>query len=157
MARDGSKTESNEVGERVRELRRGRSLTLRELSQRSGVSTDALVKLEHGARPSRPTTIRKVAEALGVDPAYLLEGSPGVVLGAPAGARQETMALTSLWAEERGVSEDEAERQIKLRSEQLERVRDGRRTLGLPRGQRIITASGRMDAGSAAVSAVRGE
>ena len=95
MAREESRmgAGSKEVGERVRGLRRGRSLSLRELSGRSGVSTDAIVKLEHGARPSRPSTVRKVAKALGVDPAYLLDGSAGVAAGALGGERQDEMML----------------------------------------------------------------
>ncbi|MDP9439126.1 MAG: helix-turn-helix transcriptional regulator, partial [Actinomycetota bacterium] len=72
MARDDGR--ATETGGRVRALRRERSLSIRDLSKKSGVSPDAIVKLEHGARAARPSTVRKVAEALGVGPRYLLEG-----------------------------------------------------------------------------------
>lgn len=85
MAREGTEAveKARETGERVRGLRQGRSYSIRELARRARVSPDALVKMEHGARPARPSTIRKVAEALGVEAIYLTEGretaSPGDV------------------------------------------------------------------------------
>lgn len=79
------------MGERVGELRWRRALSLKALARRAGVSVDAVHRMEHdGPGVPRPSTIRKVAEALGVDPEYLTEG-PGnhAEQGYPSGARLE--------------------------------------------------------------------
>jgi transcriptional regulator with XRE-family HTH domain len=62
-------------GEKLRELRRSRFLTRDELAENSGVARDHIGRLERGeiAGESRMATIRKLAEALGVDPAELVE------------------------------------------------------------------------------------
>ncbi len=57
---------------KLKELRRLRVLTLQELEERSGVSYSTLVRLEHGKTAAHPSTIRKLAEALGVPPSELL-------------------------------------------------------------------------------------
>ena len=51
-----------------------RALTLRALAERSGVSYDTINKLELGQRLARLSTIRKVANALNVDPRELMKG-----------------------------------------------------------------------------------
>ena len=61
-------------GHRLRQLRVERALTLRALAERSGVSYDTINKLELGQRPARLSTIRKLADALGVDPSELMKG-----------------------------------------------------------------------------------
>ena len=58
--------------QRLRELRRLRVLTLRELEEESGVSYNTIWRLENGYREARPSTIRKLAAALGVDPGELV-------------------------------------------------------------------------------------
>jgi transcriptional regulator with XRE-family HTH domain len=58
--------------ERLRRFRRTRVLTLRELEEESGVSYNTIWRLENGYRQARPSTIRKLAAALGVDPSELL-------------------------------------------------------------------------------------
>jgi transcriptional regulator with XRE-family HTH domain len=60
-------------GERLRELRTGRVLTLRRLEEQSGVSFDRINKLELHGGAVRPSTVHKLAEALGVDPVELVE------------------------------------------------------------------------------------
>ena len=64
-------------GQRLRELRVERALTLRALAQMSGVSYDTINKLELGQRPARLSTIRKLSEALGVEPKELMKESDG--------------------------------------------------------------------------------
>jgi transcriptional regulator with XRE-family HTH domain len=59
-------------GQRLRQLRVERALTLRALAERSSVSYDTINKLELGQRPARLSTIRKLAEALGVEPKELM-------------------------------------------------------------------------------------
>ncbi len=60
-------------GQRLRELRLERALTLRALAERSDVSYDTINKLELGQRPARLSTIRKLADALGVEPRELMK------------------------------------------------------------------------------------
>jgi transcriptional regulator with XRE-family HTH domain len=57
---------------RLKELRTLRALTLRELDQQSGVSYATIWRLENGHKAARPSTIRKLADALGVDTAELV-------------------------------------------------------------------------------------
>jgi transcriptional regulator with XRE-family HTH domain len=60
--------------ERLKELRRERVLSLRELEERSGVSYNTIWRIEDGRQGAHPRTIRKLAEALGVEPVELLKG-----------------------------------------------------------------------------------
>ena len=61
-------------GRRLRQLRVEKALSLRALGERSGVAFDAINKLENGKRSARLATIRKLAEALGVEPKELMKG-----------------------------------------------------------------------------------
>ena len=64
--------------ERLRELRREHVLSLRELEEKSGVSYNTIWRIEAGRQGAHPRTIRKLAEALGVQPSELIrEGSNG--------------------------------------------------------------------------------
>jgi transcriptional regulator with XRE-family HTH domain len=60
--------------QRLRELRRQRVLSMRELEEMSGVSYNTIWRLETGKTGAQPRTIRKIAEALEVDPAELVKG-----------------------------------------------------------------------------------
>ena len=61
-------------GQRLRQLRVERALSLRALGDRSGVTFATINNLENGKRPARLATIRKLAEALGVEPKELMKG-----------------------------------------------------------------------------------
>ena len=61
-------------GQRLRELRVEQALSLRALGERSGVAYDTINKLELGRRPAHASTIRKLADALGVEPRELMKG-----------------------------------------------------------------------------------
>jgi transcriptional regulator with XRE-family HTH domain len=61
-------------GAKLRELRRRRMLSLRELGERSGVAFDNINKLENEQRRAQPRTVRKLADALGVAPMDLMKG-----------------------------------------------------------------------------------
>jgi len=68
------KLRSMEVNtERLRELRRRRVLSMRDLQERSGVSPNTIWRIESGRQGAHPRTIRKLAEALGVEPEELLK------------------------------------------------------------------------------------
>jgi transcriptional regulator with XRE-family HTH domain len=60
-------------GERLRHIRKKRLLTQVELSKMTGVAQDSISSLETGKREAHPGTIRKLAEALGVEPTELIE------------------------------------------------------------------------------------
>lgn len=59
--------------ERLRELRRRRVLSMRELEELSGVSHNTIWRIEAGRQGAHPRTIRKLAKALGVEPEELLK------------------------------------------------------------------------------------
>jgi transcriptional regulator with XRE-family HTH domain len=58
--------------ERLRELRRERVLSLRELEEKSGVSYNTIWRLEDGRQGAHPKTVHRLAEALGVQPSELI-------------------------------------------------------------------------------------
>jgi transcriptional regulator with XRE-family HTH domain len=60
--------------QRLRELRRQKVLSMRELEEMSGVSYNTIWRLENGITGAQPRTIRKIAQVLGVDPAELVKG-----------------------------------------------------------------------------------
>jgi transcriptional regulator with XRE-family HTH domain len=57
---------------KLKELRQRRVLTLREVEEESGVSYNTIWRLENGHTEARPSTIRKLAAALGVEPEELI-------------------------------------------------------------------------------------
>ncbi len=59
---------------KLRQLRRARALSQRDLSRESGVSQDTVTRLETGQREAQPRTIRRLAEALAVEPRVLMKG-----------------------------------------------------------------------------------
>jgi transcriptional regulator with XRE-family HTH domain len=56
---------------RLRELRDGAALSQEDLAKKANVSRATVAELEAGKRPARPSTRRKLAEALGVAPHQL--------------------------------------------------------------------------------------
>lgn len=59
-------------GVRLRELRRERALAQEDLEAMSGVTQATISALEGGKRGARPRTVRRLAEALGVEPKKLM-------------------------------------------------------------------------------------
>ncbi len=59
--------------ERLRRIRKERLLTQVELSRMTGVAQESISSLETGKREAHPGTIRKLAEALGVEPKELIK------------------------------------------------------------------------------------
>ena len=58
----------------LRSFRRRAIMSQEELAERSGVARDTISKLESGRRKAYPTTIRKLAAGLDVEPQLLLGG-----------------------------------------------------------------------------------
>jgi transcriptional regulator with XRE-family HTH domain len=61
------------IGERLKRQRTRRALTQAELAERAGVTTATVARIERDEIEPRMTTLRKLAEALEVDPAELVE------------------------------------------------------------------------------------
>lgn len=59
-------------GEALKVLREGYPLTVRELAGRSGVSLSTISGVENNRRAPNPSTVRKLARALGVEPTELM-------------------------------------------------------------------------------------
>ena len=58
---------------RLRRLREERALSQRDLARKAGVTAVTIVHAEKGL-DTRPSTLRKLADALGVEPRELIEG-----------------------------------------------------------------------------------
>ena len=61
------------IGERLKRQRTRRALTQAELAERAGVTTATVARIERDEIEPRMTTLRKLAQALEVDPAELVE------------------------------------------------------------------------------------
>ena len=59
---------------RLRRIRQGAVMSQEELAERSGVARDTISKLETGRRGAYPSTIRKLAAGLEVQPQLLMGG-----------------------------------------------------------------------------------
>jgi transcriptional regulator with XRE-family HTH domain len=64
-------------GARLRRFRRDRALSQRDLSRMTGIAFDTISRLETGKQRAQPRTIRKLADALGVEPRKLMKGVGG--------------------------------------------------------------------------------
>jgi transcriptional regulator with XRE-family HTH domain len=64
-------------GRRLRQLRVEQALTLRDLGEMSSVAYDTINKLELGRRPAHASTIRRLANALNVEPRELMKRGVG--------------------------------------------------------------------------------
>ena len=51
-----------------------RALSQRDLSRMTGIAFDTISRLETGKQRAQPRTIRKLADALGVEPRELMKG-----------------------------------------------------------------------------------
>ena len=60
-------------GTKLKALRKERALSQRDLAHTSGVGPVTISELERGVREAQPRTIRKLAEALGVEPKELMK------------------------------------------------------------------------------------
>jgi transcriptional regulator with XRE-family HTH domain len=88
------------VGERLAELREQKALTLRDLEEASGVGADAISKIENGHRKPRPSTLRKLARALGAEVEDFFREPALPLAEAPREAGQLDQAKRREWFEE---------------------------------------------------------
>jgi transcriptional regulator with XRE-family HTH domain len=61
-------------GEKLRRLRERRLWLIGDLAEKSGVHRNLISTYEHGKSGAHPDTIRKLAQALRVEPQELVEG-----------------------------------------------------------------------------------
>jgi transcriptional regulator with XRE-family HTH domain len=61
------------IGERLRQLRERKALRQEDLAELAGVGKNTVNRIEKNRTEPHMTTVRKLAEALGVDPAELVE------------------------------------------------------------------------------------
>ena len=61
-------------GDKLRQIRVKRALSQQDLEQTTGIAQSTISNLELGNRPARLSTIRKLAEALNVEPNELMKG-----------------------------------------------------------------------------------
>jgi transcriptional regulator with XRE-family HTH domain len=62
-----------QIGPRIRDARERAVLSQGELAVKAGISQNALSQIETGKSQPRMSTIRKVAEALGIEPGRLMQ------------------------------------------------------------------------------------
>jgi transcriptional regulator with XRE-family HTH domain len=60
-------------GERLRELRLEKMLSQAELAKIAGTTQVTISEIERGKRMAQPRTVRKLSDALGVEPRELIE------------------------------------------------------------------------------------
>ncbi len=62
------------LGARIRELRKGRALTLKQLANKTTLSVSLISQIELGKSAASVSTLRKLATALSVSMSYLFDG-----------------------------------------------------------------------------------
>lgn len=62
------------IGDRLKNLRIEQALTQGELAQKAGVNTATVARLERNETEPHMPTVRKLAQALGVEPRALTKG-----------------------------------------------------------------------------------
>ena len=62
------------VGDNLKRLRILSALTQAELAQKAGLTPAAVARIERNEAEPRMTTLRKLAEALGIEPHELVKG-----------------------------------------------------------------------------------
>ena len=76
MAKTNINEDDSNIGVRIREQRKARSLSLSELAQKTGVTTSFLSQVERGLVSTSISSLRKISEALGVSILYFLNDTP---------------------------------------------------------------------------------
>jgi transcriptional regulator with XRE-family HTH domain len=66
------------LGERIRRYRAVRNLTQTELALKTGVTKLTISRIENGVKYPHPATIRKIAEALEVPAAELIDADEAI-------------------------------------------------------------------------------
>jgi transcriptional regulator with XRE-family HTH domain len=62
------------IGDQLKRERIAQTMTQAELAKKAGISAAALSRIETNEADPHVSTIRKLSDALGVEPRYLIEG-----------------------------------------------------------------------------------
>src|SRR5699024_2178113 len=63
------------LGVKIKQLRKNKKLTLKQISEKTGLSISFLSQLEHGKTSATLESLKKISEALGVNPSYFFSAS----------------------------------------------------------------------------------
>jgi len=66
-----------DLGANLREARKKLGLTQEQVADASGVHATEVSRIEAGKRDPQVSTVRRLAEAVGLSPGELLDGQPG--------------------------------------------------------------------------------
>ena len=66
-------TEVLYIGDRLRQLRKRSLMTQEQLAERSGIAVSTVIRIERNQVEPQGSTIRKLAQALGVNPYELVK------------------------------------------------------------------------------------
>jgi transcriptional regulator with XRE-family HTH domain len=111
-------------GARLRELRAGRQLSLRDVEERGGPNKDTMSLIERGVHRPQPQTLGRIAKALDMDVSSLrfeLESAERPPLG-PASTSQQLTLNGELEEERRAAWESAVESARQLREDGQERM-----------------------------------
>lgn len=64
-----------QLGEKIRQLRKKQKLTLKEISEQTNLSISFLSQLEHDKTSATLESLRKISDALGVNPSYFFSSN----------------------------------------------------------------------------------
>lgn len=70
---DPTATQGSQIGDRLKELRKSKGLTLQQLATRASLSISSLSQTERGLVSPTVRTIYSVCQALGVSPAWIID------------------------------------------------------------------------------------
>ena len=127
------------IGQRVKEERQFKGWSQRDLARETGVNTDTISGIETGQHEPRPSTLRKLAEGLGVEVRDLF--MEPVLPKAPAREAGQPESTTPIHVrrevlEEHGISVTDAE--LRVLNENLDGYRTGEVRV-------IVTLEGEVD------------
>lgn len=100
----GGERMSQTIGEKIREIRKARGLTQKELGEKAGIAEPTIRRYELGKLNPKIETVKKIADALGVEAWTLVDPAVAGQSGAveiPAGLPDETRAYLERLASER--------------------------------------------------------
>jgi transcriptional regulator with XRE-family HTH domain len=86
---------TEEVGKRLKAVRKTRDMTLKEVAQASGMSPTHISEIERGKTSPTVGALRKIASALGKDTAYFVEDEPLPRVSVVKKEDRETVLLRS--------------------------------------------------------------
>ena len=110
---------------RLKDVRQRKALTQQQLADRAGVNRVTIARIEGGKDEPFPTTVRKVADALGVEPEELLEPVPDRMANGPAtGAANGVATTLSLDARITVVGEEDVRRLLRAEPDLLPLVNE---------------------------------